>query len=190
MAVPVARNRVGLIVMLSATAIAGCAVDVPVSGFRPIDPPHNYAFMKRSELATVNSLRPTLRWQPFPGEHQQYPGAEVKPFIALPADSIRDLTYELRLWAIGANGPDLAYEANGLTQPSHTITQDLKPRAVYFWSVRARFTFDGQSRVSDWSLTQMPCPATIYGPDCARGMAQRTGQIPAPNYYRFKTPDG
>ena len=172
-------------------ALTSCAI--PVSGFRPIDPPvtRSFGLTPQDMIAwpTVDSLRPTLRWQAFPGEHQQYVSSQVEPFVGFPAHAIRDVTYELRIWTVISQRPaDLVYEVNGLTQPFHAVAQDLKPSSSYYWSVRARFLLYGDPRVSDWSVTQLPCPPP-YGSECARGVVKRTGQIPPLNYYRFRTPD-
>ena len=174
-------------------ALAGCGA-APVSGFAPVYPKLTFspgppsAPMDTLDWTKVDSLQPTLRWEPFPGTHQAFLGAEIKPFIVMDHDSVSDVTYELRIWTIENRVPaDLVYERQWLTEPFHQLEQPLKPDTKYYWSVRARFTVNGQPRVTEWSLSQIPCPPP-YGLECARGVARRTGKIPALNHYRFKTP--
>jgi len=170
---------------------AGCAVQSPVSGFRPLYPEVTHSFGKAPDMLDwpkVDSLQPTLRWQGFPGEHQQFLGGRVSPFVAVDPASVRDVTYDLRIWTVRGRMPgDLVYEIDGLKEPSHRLGRALKPDAEYYWSVRARFNLDGQSRTSEWSLAQIPCPPE-YRIECARGVSRQTGNIPELNHYRFKTP--
>jgi hypothetical protein len=137
----------------------------------------------------VNSLTPTLRWQPYPGEHQTIKGAEITPFISSDLGKISDKQYDLKIWEVQEQMPSmLAYEAEGLSQPYHTVAKALKPNTQYLWSIRARFNINGQTRLSEWSLSQLPCLLPTYGFKCARDYARRLGFIPPLNYYRFKTP--
>ncbi|MGH8704182.1 MAG: hypothetical protein ACREUO_02070 [Burkholderiales bacterium] len=108
--------------------------------------------------------------------------------MALDRESVRDVSYDLRIWTVVNLFPaELAYERDGLAEPWHRLEQPLKPDTEYYWTVRARFSVDGNPRASEWSLSSVPCPPT-YGFECARGMARRMGAIPALNHYRFKTP--
>lgn len=185
------RAFAALPIAAAALISTGCASPSPVSGFRPLYPEVTHSLFRQGDirdLPNVDSLQPTLRWQEFPGEHQQFPGGKVFPFVAADSASVRNVTYDLRIWAVrGRMAGDLVYEIGGLTEPSHKLEKSLKPDAEYYWSVRARFDLDGQPRVSEWSLMQIPCPPP-YGVECARGVARQTGNIPAPNHYRFKTP--
>jgi hypothetical protein len=186
-------------------AVAGCAIQPAISGFRPVYPPLTgsiftspYNLGDFLNWPTVDSLQPTLRWQPFPGEHEHeipslligpgfYKGTgEAKPFVEVDLGLVSEVKYDLRIWTVLEGIPgELAYEIEGLTGPFHKLERPLKPSAEYYWSVRARFSLDGQLRLSEWSLSQAPCPSY---PECARYVARLTGRIPPPNYYRFKTP--
>lgn len=64
--------------------------------------------------------------------------------------------------------------------PKHKLERRLKPGTPYFWSVRARFQIGGETRLTDWSRTIYP-----YRPF---DKADRGGEIPASNYFRFVTP--
>jgi hypothetical protein len=169
------------------------ACDVPVSGFKPIYPQLTITGdITRApdilEWTVVDSLQPTLRWEPFPGTHQANANAQIKPFVVVDQNSVRDVTYELRIWTVSNNAPaEVAYERAALMEPFHRLEQSLKPSTQYYWSVRARFSLNGQPRVTEWSLSSIPC-LPRYLPECARGIARETGMIPSLNYYRFKTP--
>lgn len=177
--------------------VAGCGTKLeykaPVSGFRPTYPEVTWsAYPNRApdllNWPIVDSLQPTLRWEPFPGEHQTYEGSRPTPFVTVDPGSVRDVKYDLRIWTIRGRIPvEIAYESDGLTEPFHKLERALKPDTEYYWSVRARFSLDGKPRVSEWSLSQIPCTPD-YGLECARGVERRTGRIPPLNYYRFKTP--
>jgi len=184
---------------------AGCTFEPAISGFRPVYPPLTAtapAPFNMDDILNwpkVDSLQPTLRWQPFPGEHQTetpsiFTGGPIfpkgigisKPFIEVDSASVSDVRYELRIWTvIDESAGQIAYEIEGLTEPFHKIERPLKPDTKYYWSVRARFSVNGQPRYSEWSLSQAPC---LSNPDCARNIARLTGRIPTLNYYRFKTP--
>ncbi len=69
----------------------------------------------------------------------------------------------------------MVYSRQGLPEPGHKIEAPLEPVTEYFWSVRARFELDGQTRVTPWS-------AALGDP------AEGPLQLPRPSYFRFKTP--
>jgi hypothetical protein len=181
----------GLTLAAAAFALVGCGISLPVSGFRPAYPEVTSTFGNPDILDSprVDSLQPNLHWQSFPGEHQQHLFAAIVPFVPVDLARVRDVAYELRIWTVvaGAAGP-LVYERNGLTEPSHRLEIALKPDTRYYWSVRARFKLDGEPRVSEWSLVQVPC-SREYGDYCARAEARNIGRIPPNNHYRFRTPE-
>ena len=186
------RTWMGLVLAPAILVATGCAVQTSVSGFRPVYPGATYSFGNPPpdilDWTKVDSLRPTLRWQPFPGEHQKFPGAPIIAFVAVDPAAVSDVRYDLRIWTVHVRAPgEVAYEIDGLSEPYHAITRDLKPDTEYYWSVRARFNLNGQPRVSEWSLSQVPCPPS-YGTECARGVSRQIGRIPPLNHYRFKTP--
>jgi hypothetical protein len=136
----------------------------------------------------VDSRQPTLRWEAFPGTTQAMLGARIQPFVDVDTDEVSDITYDLRIWNTSHGAPaDLVYEREGIVEPSHRVESPLMPRTRYVWSVRSRFKLAGRPRASEWSVSQIPCPAS-YGMNCARGLARRLGTIPPLNYYRFETP--
>jgi hypothetical protein len=171
--------------------LSGCATKAPVSGFAPIYPEQSFSMghFRSNQLDTldwpkVDSLQPTLRWEPFPGSNQWGWGTPRKPFVVVDAKSVTDVSYDLKIWVVskGAAG-DVAYERERLPEPSHHLESPLKPDTEYYWSVRARFSVDGKPRVTEWSLT------TVHG-GWDRSMAQRRGAIDPVSYYRFETRGG
>ncbi len=183
----------GLVVL-----IGGCARDVPVSGLKPLEPVQRVSFWTPDQLSAVevDSLRPTIRWEPFPGRHEM-PLIGQRPYVDVDPARIDDITYDLRIWRARNDHPQsLVYERRGLADTVHRLDLDLDPATTYFWSVRARFRLDGQTRLTDWSLSQVPYPydevpnnLAAFGALTTRDVATRIGRIPFPNYFRFRTPE-
>ena len=181
-------NTKKLKITILAIFLMGCSFQPPISGFRPIYPELVYSLTDLIIWTEVDSLTPTLRWQPYLGEHQTIQGTEITPFVSSELGQISDKHYDLTIWEAQEQMPTkIVYEVEGLVQPYHTVEKALKPDAHYLWSIRARFKSHGQTRLSEWSLSQLPCPPP-YGFKCARDYARRLGFIPPLNYYRFKTP--
>jgi hypothetical protein len=156
------------------TTLAGCTIEPKICGLKPIFPGPLYGGPlsgSNTELifVPVDSLQPTLRWEPF------VPSKDS----GIAADNIQ---YDLRVWSIANGCPeDEVYARDGIQKPSHRFVSALKPATNYFWSVRARFTIAGQVRVSPWTLSQYPWRP---GPDPCK-----LPTIPCDNYLRFRTPD-
>ncbi|MFQ5931230.1 MAG: hypothetical protein ACE5MM_02360 [Nitrospiraceae bacterium] len=159
-----------LLRLVGLTLVVGCAGRVPVSGLRPHYPEPSRGFVE------VDSLRPTLSWEAFP-----------RP-IDLAGDKegmrgrISNVTYDLRIWRADEESPreypaEIAYARRGLREPWHTIEQPLMPSTMYFWSIRARFEFDRQPRVTQWGVTKWSYPGV-----------PPFRHVPHPDHYRFETP--
>lgn len=89
------------------------------------------------EVPMIRSLRPTLKWDPFPGLDE-------------------DVTYDLTIWTakVGLHQVQrgsIVYERQGLTEPSHRIETALELSTHYLWAVRAHFKHDGETQVTPWS---------------------------------------
>lgn len=148
----------------------------PVAGLRPMYPqvrlkqdaicPFGCPWLL--DVPVVDSLQPTLRWEPY---------------------SRPDATYDLRIWRGETYGSqmfgssivptELVYARNALPAPVHKVESPLEPSTLYFWTIRARFERDGQARVIDWAVLERE-PPEIYAP--------RSAQVPHPGYYQFITP--
>jgi len=141
--------------------LSGCG-GVSVVGLHPVYPPlEKKAFATHCEFAEVDSLQPTLIWQPFPRPSDDF------------ADKVKDVTYELRIWTT-IQGPSgkLRYSRDGLQLPSHKLEEPLEPSIQYLWSVRARFMIDGDMRVTEWGMAGLPL---------------RNESVPNLSCFRFKT---
>ncbi|HEY0664994.1 MAG TPA: hypothetical protein VGD24_02915, partial [Gallionella sp.] len=129
--------------------------NLPTYGLAPIYPPapSKLDIGSVNELtrtgfkwwATVDSLRPTLRWQAFP---------RATDLTAAPEEMkrIKNVRYDLVISRQPGLGlAEVVYRREGLTDAMHTVETDLKARSHYYWAVRARFEIDGHERVSEWS---------------------------------------
>lgn len=145
--------------------VSGCTRPVPVSGLRPEYPEVHWSFVE------VDSLQPTLRWESFPRPQDREANREGL------LSRIRNVTYDLKIWRVENDYPvELIYTRQGLPEPSHRIEAPLAPCTKYFWTIRARFTLDGHTRVTEWGV--------MGDTDLTR----RLPRVPNPFSYRFKTP--
>jgi hypothetical protein len=150
--------------------LAGCTHQLSVHGLKPLYPE------VRGNLATnaiayveVDSLQPTLKWEPFPR-----PRDLEDP--RLQDGRLARVTYDLRIWLAAEDRPtDLVYARDGLTEPAHRLESPLQPGTRYFWTVRAAFELNGQPRVIEWGVPR-------FGRDM-----RRTEVIPGPDAYGFAT---
>jgi hypothetical protein len=139
-------SRLGLFLALLLLNACGRPI---ISGLGPQYPP---------AWSTVDSLRPTLKWESFPTERDTKKGTR---------DSVQGLshvTYDLKIWRVdddwpirrvAPNGDLLApapeYTRTGLQEPHHMIETPLQANSQYFWTVRARFLLQGSPRVTQSS---------------------------------------
>jgi len=90
-----------------------------------------------NSVVEIESLSPTLRWDPFPG-----PGEEV--------------TYDLTMWS-GTTGlreiqlGPIAYRRQGLTESFHHMETNLDASTYYVWAVRARYRLNDRIQLTNWS---------------------------------------
>jgi hypothetical protein len=92
----------------------------------------------------VESIQPRLAWERFP-----------RDFDGIASERVSNVTYDLRVYRAANAGVVfttglLVYERSGLTEPEHRISESLVPCQRYTWTVRARFTLDGQPRATEW----------------------------------------
>jgi len=138
--------------------------------------------------ARVGSLQPELRWESFP---------RAEDLVAAPEEMARvqNVTYDLVI----AEAPSgrvgaVVYRRERIAQSSHRLEEPLAPRRNYYWSVRARFTLDGNEQVTDWGRMRIasdPFEILTHGAVVRlRGPVVHTGSVVAPHEgsYRFSTP--
>jgi hypothetical protein len=169
------RTLSALGLALAPLLAGGCvkAVPYPVIGVLPVAPLVMHNPNVRSPIVpTVDSRRPTLRWEARTGE---------------------GIGYDIRIWRgepmVPAAGPSIpgqnmipgepVYARDGISGSSHTVEIELEPATLYFWTLRERRLIDGQLRVSDWAVLRMD----LYLRD-----DQRLARLPHPGYFRFSTP--
>lgn len=170
--------------------ISGCAKEAAVLGLRPLDPPVMKSG-RRLDSPTVASVQPTLRWTALAVVGGSTQDTITPSFEGIEASKIGDVSYDLRVWRVVEGDPaDRVYERFDLKAPFHRLEEPLNPDTQYYWSVRVRFRLDGETRLSEWSMSldprKSPNPLT---PDLSgQRIARKTGRIPATNYFRFETP--
>jgi hypothetical protein len=153
--------------MVSLFALAACGT--PRVGLQAQYPPVKKGmFALWGEFIDVDSLQPTLRWEPFPRQEDR--DTDEKGFLS----RIEDVTYELRIWkTITASSGEVVYARGRLTLPYHKLEEPLEYSTKYLWSVRAHFILEGHPRTIEWGLA---------------GYLLRGEVVPNPSCFRFKTP--
>ena len=117
---------------------------------------------------TVESLRPTLSWQAFPRGIDFAAAAEEM-------GSVKNVRYDLVVAREHNLAPaEVVYRREVLKEAMHTIEIPLKPATRYFWTVRARFEFEGRERVTVWGSSNY--------------WYREKWTSPSAWSYRFKTP--
>jgi hypothetical protein len=168
-----------IFLIIVAVSLASCSPTFATFGLKPLYP-------ENKVHASVDSLQPVLRWEPFPSEGMRATAEQIS--------KIRDITYDLNIWLSENDYPfSLIYTRRGLPEPRHKVEESLLPCAKYFWTVRARFLIDGKERVSEWGISatllfwQDPSKSdgiTVVSDEFLR----RFPVVPHPNLYRFETP--
>ena len=123
----------------------------------------------------LDSAQPVLRWELFPRP------ADLRSDTNGVFAQFKSITYDLRIWQ-GQDEhqitKDVAYAREALPNPFHQVETPLPRRSWYFWSVRARFELNGQTRVTEWSHLQSP--------GLARGGKPQRGDINYPDFRSFR----
>ena len=159
--------RYPIFVLIFLLVLAGCGT--PRVGLQPQYPPFEKGmFALWGRFTEVDSLQPTLRWEPFPRQEDR--DADQDGWLS----GIEDVTYELRIWkTITASSGKLVYARGRLRLPYHKVEEPLEPLTNYLWSVRSHFVRDGRPRTIEWGLA---------------GYLLRGETVPNPSCFRFKTP--
>lgn len=162
------RRRPGWVLTL--LLLTGCAPPVSVYGLRPEYPKPSLAGgALRAGFVEVDSLRPTLRWEPFPDADDRK--ADREGIL----DRVRHVTYDVKIFRAENDHPaQVIYARRGLPAPTHTLETSLEVSTRYFWTVRARFELDGATRVTPWGRIRGPGSTDLV--------------VPSPFYFGLKTP--
>jgi hypothetical protein len=117
----------------------------------------------------LENANPELRWESFPRPKDVDAAITNNSF-----GQFNSVSYDLRIWRARGSGARqapgvLVYARDALPAPEHKVETSLDRRSWYFWTVRARFQLNGQTRVTEWSRVDTP--------DSAR--------VPDSRYFRF-----
>ena len=139
-------------------------------GLAPVYPPMvaSRIFDQVDLVPTVTSLQPTLQWEEFKGN---------------------DVTYDLMIWhAEGPNLGNLVYSRERLPEPYHTVEIRLDSMTMYFWTIRARFSANGKTKVTEWSTRSVS--ASLFYKVFSLGVGSLLGHPDdsTSGFYQFKTP--
>lgn len=139
--------------------------------YNPFSPPPTSCSPTVLLFSTIDTVRPRLRWGEFPRDldRQQLDPAIIK--------KIDNVAYDLKIWeAEDCDRGRLIYQRTGLVGPEHLMEESLAPASRYFWSVRARFDFDGLPMVTRWAFFD------TYSRNCF------SNDLHNWQYHRFITP--
>ena len=115
--------------------------------YNPLSPPPTLCPGTGLLFTTIDTLRPKFRWSEFPRDLDRQ---QLNPAIL---GKICEVTYDLKMWEVeGCERGRLIYERKGLAEPEHLMEESLAPASRYFWSVRARFVFNGRSMATRWAF--------------------------------------
>lgn len=138
------------------------------------------------DVVPVDELQPTLRWEAFPRQADR-PGKaeEARHFanVSYEVSVFRAIFTKDDFYYAGGHyvaGPRV-YARKGLTEPWHRIEEPLRPCARYAWTVRARFELDGQTRVTEWTVS-------AYAPRNQRRSPGPTEVDASEYYFLFSAP--
>lgn len=116
-------------------------------GLRVAEPPRRWW----STLSPVApSRQPALSWEAFPRDSDRAATPDV-------AGRVSDVVYDLRLARAAGTRRHLrepsgeVYARDNLPEPHHALEMPLEEKQAYFWTVRARFTLDGERRATEWA---------------------------------------
>jgi hypothetical protein len=179
------NNRMIICSFIICIGCASAKTPIFFSGFKPTQPEMKYTEKKAPEIDTYF---PILEWEEFPGAQQPHTDGTTKNFLDLDLARTQNVTYEIRIWPKeGFSWGNTIYEKKGLVEPRHRLEVPLKPGTEYLWTVRARFEFDGNTRVSKWSKIVTKIPPGLSKIQFIRSFVQGYG-LPPWVLYRFKTP--
>jgi len=162
--------------------------------FRPIYPELHYSSLWYSIshnspgihvlFTEVDSLQPTLKWEPFPRPRDRKKGNEAL------LNKISDVSYDLKIWEVKNDFPArLVYDKTGLLEAAHRLSVPLRSGTKYSWTFRARYKLAGRSQVTRWAFSNIPSNVPSDYPVRRSGGNCELDAIPITNYFRFMTPD-
>lgn len=162
---------------------------VPEYALQPLAPPLrvDMRFFKRPLLPghlepMPVPTSPAFAWEALPRDFQ--------PAGGLPPPSLADLVYDFRVYDAGpflgqgVAAAQVIQEQFGIAQPSFRLEPALPPCNHYFWTVRARFQFQGRTRVTEWTGAYRTMAGTVDPSWARRGEWPALAQ-PWPNRWFY-----
>jgi hypothetical protein len=130
--------------MLGLFGLVACSINYGLIPISPVADRPDYPNL-------VDSLQPTLEWNPYSGPDVTYDviiyeGVRVKKPYALSLEEKQLVSGKV------------VYYRQGLKEPQHTIEEPLKPNAEYLWSVRARTGGKVMSRTATFNFPVFKTP--------------------------------
>ncbi len=116
-------------------------------------------------VVEVEEEKPLFKWEAFPWEHD-----------LVSKENFSDVVYDFKIYQ--HNGICI-YARNGLKENWHQVEKKLEEDITYFWSVRARFNYNGQCRVTEWSAY------TAYNPLQVREDMNNSIIYYMPQFYNY-----
>lgn len=117
------RHRI-FVLMVIMFGLVACSINYDLIPISPVASHQDYPDL-------VDSLQPTLEWNPYSGPDVTY---DVIIYEGVRVKSPYGLSLEAKQLVSGK----VVYYRQGLKEPQHTIEEPLKPNAEYRWEVRAR----------------------------------------------------
>lgn len=167
---------------------------VPHYALAPVIPDLEVAELSNDDVTSwhlkfvvVDAPKPTFQWEAFPREFELAAASNE-------GHQITDVRYELRVFdAVEPFNRDRlfvpglkVYEARDIREPSHTIEEFLPACSDYYWTVRAKFDLDGQTRATEWAgvygVGGQYSPWNLRGKNADRHEPTSAEQL----YYPFK----
>jgi hypothetical protein len=130
---------------------------ITIHGIEPISP----LLFNQGDSERV-SLQPTLKWETYQGDN---------------------VTYDLIIWR-DWDRTELIYNREGLSEAFYTFEKPLQPDSEYAWTVRARYTSGGLTRITEWAMWSAK-PGTLIKV-MSLGVAYLIPEHRS--YYLFRTP--
>ncbi len=109
----------------------------------------------------VDSLQPTLRWEPLPDLDVTY------DLIIYEGIIVQSKWWTGTIWLEGRE----VYYRQALKEPGHKIEEPLKPDTVYYWTIRVR----RGEKVSEWASFYFYSPSLFFSRS-------------ADSHFSFRTP--
>jgi hypothetical protein len=118
--------------------LSGCTSIGETSGIKPSSPPYWYSFY--SGVPEVDSLTPTLKWEPLETENID--------------GDLTDIRYDVDIFTVSGllfQDETVDYHKEDIVETSLVVESPLQPDKRYFWRIRAKYKQNGREVTGDWN---------------------------------------